>query len=242
MPLVKTLKQVEQNARRFSKIGKQRRTEAYHNFAMFRHWYHFPELGESIFAPSKFIGYKGTTLDGYTGQGDGRQTKTRLAQWFRRCQSGSSSFDVLYGRLENFAESVERNLNKLIDGGSGGIHVSNGMYLAKSSLTEGGKKKVTVNAYERNPKARKMCIDAYGYECRVCETALEDIYGELGREFIHVHHLKPIAEFDREHEVVPYLDLCPVCPNCHAMLHRANPPLTPEELAKRMKSRRRASP
>ena len=242
MRLVETYEQVKKNARRFSKIGSHRRTVAYDRFAMFRHWYHFPELGESAFAPSKFIGYQGTTLGGYTGQGDGGQTETRLAQWFRKCQSSSPSFDVLYGRLEIFAESVGRNLNKLIDGGSGGIHVLDNMYPDETNLTEGAKKTVTVNAYERDRMARMKCIELHGYRCRVCKASLEDIYGDLGREFIHVHHLIPIAEIGHEHRVDPSRDLCPVCPNCHAMLHRMNPPLAPEELAKRMRSKRRASP
>ena len=30
--------------------------------------------------------------------------------------------------------------------------------------------------------------------------------------------------------VNPELDLIPVCPNCHAMLHRNDPPFTPDEL------------
>ncbi|HSS63378.1 MAG TPA: HNH endonuclease, partial [Gammaproteobacteria bacterium] len=32
------------------------------------------------------------------------------------------------------------------------------------------------------------------------------------------------------YEVNPKSDLCPVCPNCHAMLHRRNPPYTVDEL------------
>ncbi len=45
--------------------------------------------------------------------------------------------------------------------------------------------------------------------------------GEVGRDFIHVHHISFISSMKgREHKVNPKTDLIPVCPNCHAILHR----------------------
>ena len=37
--------------------------------------------------------------------------------------------------------------------------------------------------------------------------------------FIHVHHLRPLSEIRGEYMVDPVADLCPVCPNCHAVIH-----------------------
>ena len=48
----------------------------------------------------------------------------------------------------------------------------------------------------------------------------EETYGELGRGFIHVHHLVPISSIGKTYQIDPINDLAPVCPNCHAMLHR----------------------
>lgn len=42
---------------------------------------------------------------------------------------------------------------------------------------------------------------------------------------MHVHHLVPVAYIGEHYQVDPINDLRPVCPNCHAMLHTANPPL-----------------
>jgi len=39
-----------------------------------------------------------------------------------------------------------------------------------------------------------------------------------------------LEDIKDEYEVDPINDLRPVCPNCHAMLHRKKPPLTIEEL------------
>ncbi|MGQ3686021.1 MAG: HNH endonuclease [Candidatus Loosdrechtia sp.] len=97
-------------------------------------------------------------------------------------------------------------------------------------IVEGAKKTVVVNAYERDPAARKKCIEHWGCSCSVCGIDFSARYGDLGKGFIHVHHLKPIAEIGKEYELDPVNDLRPVCPNCHAMIHRTSPVLKIEEL------------
>lgn len=83
---------------------------------------------------------------------------------------------------------------------------------------EGIRKKVYVNRYERDPEERRKCIERYGnkFECIVCGFNFEDKYGEIGRGFIHVHHINPLADNGKDISD----NLIPVCPNCHAMLHR----------------------
>lgn len=95
---------------------------------------------------------------------------------------------------------------------------------------EGAKRTVVVNSYERNLKARSQCIERYGAMCSVCDFNFEKKYGEIGSGFIHVHHLTPLADIGEEYEVDPITDLRPVCPNCHAMLHKKQPPYSIEEL------------
>ncbi len=95
---------------------------------------------------------------------------------------------------------------------------------------EGTLKQITVNAYERDPKARQKCITTYGLNCAVCGFNFEEKYGEIGNGFIHVHHLKPLSDLKIQYELEPITDLRPVCPNCHAMLHRKKPPYSIAEL------------
>lgn len=95
---------------------------------------------------------------------------------------------------------------------------------------EGTTRTVSVNVYERSASARKACIEHYGWDCSVCGFNFEQHYGEFGKNFIHVHHLKSIADVDSQYEVDPISDLRPVCPNCHAMLHMQSPPISIEEL------------
>lgn len=97
-------------------------------------------------------------------------------------------------------------------------------------LFEGAKKQITVNSYERNIKARKKCLKHYGYKCTICNFDFEKKYGIIGKEFIHVHHLKEIHEIGKTYEVDPINDLRPICPNCHSMIHQKKPCYTIEEL------------
>ena len=98
----------------------------------------------------------------------------------------------------------------------------------KAVFREGALADVVQSRRERDPAARAQCIAAHGYSCAVCALDFALRYGPLGERFIHVHHLKPLAEGERE--VDPVADMRPVCPNCHAMLHRKTPPLTIDEL------------
>ena len=96
--------------------------------------------------------------------------------------------------------------------------------------SEGKTKKVLVNAYERNPEARKKCIEYFGLNCQVCDFNFRDKFGDLGKDFIHVHHKIDIATIGNEYSVNPLTDLIPVCPNCHSMLHKKNPAYSLDEL------------
>jgi 5-methylcytosine-specific restriction protein A len=102
---------------------------------------------------------------------------------------------------------------------------------------EGAKVSITANAYERNITARNLCIQHYGVICYVCNFDFEKVYGDIGAGFIHVHHIVPIATVEESYQVDPIKDLRPVCPNCHAMLHRKKIPLAIEELSEKIKTR-----
>ena len=99
-----------------------------------------------------------------------------------------------------------------------------------TTFVEGAKRQITINSFERNPQAREACITHHGTSCIVCKTSLFDKYGEIGKGVIHVHHIIPLSEINEKYEINPVEDLVPVCPNCHTILHRKNPPLTIEEL------------
>ncbi len=98
------------------------------------------------------------------------------------------------------------------------------------SYLEGAVTTVKVNKYERSKGARAACLSYYGTRCQGCDLDFSVRYGERGRNFMHVHHLLPLKEIKKKYKVDPIADLRPVCPNCHAMIHRREPMLSIDEL------------
>jgi 5-methylcytosine-specific restriction enzyme A len=86
---------------------------------------------------------------------------------------------------------------------------------------------------ERNPKLRMRKIESVRaarrpIACEVCEFDFERAYGERGRGYIEVHHKLPLHVSG---EISTRLsDLALLCANCHRMIHRGRPWLTPVEL------------
>ncbi|MDB4906276.1 MAG: endonuclease protein [Gemmatimonadetes bacterium] len=140
-----------------------------------------------------------------------KEARTRLGR-FRK-----SSAEIKAGRERLFPDELEPGLQ----------------------YPEGTRRQVRVNAVERNAAARKACLKHHGRRCLVCEVSFTEVYGEIGTDFIHVHHLRPLASVSAGYKVDPQTDLVPVCPNCHAMLHREEPPLSVSDLRKRVAQARR---
>lgn len=105
---------------------------------------------------------------------------------------------------------------------------------AGAKYGEGRTRTVQMNLYERSRKARRHCIAYHGLACSVCDFDFKARFGPIGEGFIHIHHLRDLASIGAEYEVDPKSDLCPICPNCHAMIHRRSPPFSIEELRARI--------
>lgn len=143
------------------------------------------------------------------------------------------AWDRLQGSGVKVAADVAERLSELWD-----EHVGGGLFVSAEEVTpfttyeEGQVTRVSVDRYERDRRARKTCIDHHGTRCSVCDVDFGDRYGPLGSGFIHVHHLVELSSRGTSTETDPIEDLRPVCPNCHAMLHRRRPAMSIEELRK----------
>ncbi|MGC0844635.1 HNH endonuclease [Pantoea agglomerans] len=156
------------------------------------------------------------------------------------------TFDMKYGEKNDASEvakikNFERKLNKRYLRKEGTVWYADFLpnnfpdeIPVPDSYAEGAKKQVVVNAYERDPKARNACIDWHGTTCQCCGFDFEKVYGEHGKGFIHVHHIKPLHTVGEDYIVNPIDDMVPLCPNCHAMIHRVSEVLTLEELKEKM--------
>lgn len=99
-----------------------------------------------------------------------------------------------------------------------------------NGYVEGNAHEEVMNKYERNSINRELCLFLKGYKCSVCGFDFEQTYGEIGKDFIEVHHAKMVSDMGENYCVDILNDLFPVCPNCHAMLHRKYPPYTIDEM------------
>lgn len=98
---------------------------------------------------------------------------------------------------------------------------------------EGNRIEFFTTRYERNLKYREAAIKIHGTQCQICGFDFEKMYGYIGKNYIEVHHKKPL--FSLEEEMIPNLetDMITVCSNCHRMIHRKkNDIITPEKLKK----------
>lgn len=94
---------------------------------------------------------------------------------------------------------------------------------------------IGVNRFERDREARAACLTHKGTRCAVCRLDFEERYGDIGRSYIEVHHRFSAFDVDEDYVLDPVRDLDPVCPNCHAMLHRTRPAMSVSALRRRLR-------
>lgn len=97
-------------------------------------------------------------------------------------------------------------------------------------FVEGRSRSVFLTKTERNPEARRKCIQAHGAQCALCGFDFSKRFGSQGEGLIHVHHLNQISESKGERTVDPLKDLLPICPNCHFFIHSRRPQYSQEEV------------
>ena len=116
------------------------------------------------------------------------------------------------------------------------------------NLKEGQKKQIMVNAYERNPEARRRCLAYYRkrnngkIRCEICGFDFGKAYGKEFEGKIHIHHIKEISTIGKEYVVDATKDLIPICPNCHMVAHSRKPALKPDEIIRLIESNREGLP
>jgi len=86
---------------------------------------------------------------------------------------------------------------------------------------------------ERDKKLRAQKIGDFlkahpRVHCEVCAFDFEATYGQRGHQYAEVHHVVPLhASGETKTKLA---DLIVLCANCHRMIHRYSPWLTPEQL------------
>jgi len=184
--------------------------------------------------PTYFMVHRGSCKTITPGSSRNNEPGAFTARSYRKAVSDDLADLVAWGEQQGFADEGITACRVCLVGAK--LHTGSGRLFpdevpsAAGKHREGAVRQVIVNSYERSAAARTTCIKAHGYCCAVCDLDMGQRYGEVGEGFIHVHHLVEISTVSEEYEVDPVEDLRPVCPNCHAMLHRRIPTLTIEDL------------
>ena len=132
--------------------------------------------------------------------------------------------------------SLQNQIDIIYDAMTDDTDLATGLVEPAEQYIEGSSEKVWVNRYERDSRARQKCLDELGYKCQICGFDFEKRYGFHGKNFIEVHHIKPLHTLGKGYKVNPVKDLIPVCSNCHSMLHRGGVHLSVEDLREMVKT------
>lgn len=93
---------------------------------------------------------------------------------------------------------------------------------------------------ERNQRLAKEAKKIHGYKCEACGFDFEQVYGEIGEDFIEAHHKTPISRLplDGSIRLSPRDDFVVLCSNCHSMIHRKNAPIEFEDFIELVNERK----
>jgi hypothetical protein len=122
--------------------------------------------------------------------------------------------------FQNFSGLILDDLTNIREGLETFSQINNDNYSGES-VTEGGQRILTVTRYERDPNLKQQALAIHGYNCAICGFNFEQKYGEWGRGFAEIHHIKPLSLSHGEEVLTnPLDDIIVVCSNCHSMIHK----------------------
>lgn len=208
-------------------------------------WYHEPNcLSTSVFIINKYR-IKGKTHFNGEIVGLGKRIIKYLDKYEFIDPSGNNYFITTFEGWRSssgFVWKLHKNLieaiNELQIFDNGVDEIENVVEI--KAKADGKKLQYYVTKYERNPYNRLKAIELHGYVCAVCKFDFFETYGEIGKEFIEVHHNQPLYKLDEPMDINPETDLDCVCSNCHRMLHKgANGVLTVTELQAIMQNQKK---
>lgn len=103
------------------------------------------------------------------------------------------------------------------------------VYDETETVTEGKSEKKESMVKSRSRRLREAALSHYreadgGIRCAVCGFDFRQAYGELGKDYIELHHEHPICQYSDEgvEKILKeaLANIRPLCANCHRMIHR----------------------
>ncbi|MGN4989909.1 HNH endonuclease [Aeromonas sp. 97A] len=140
----------------------------------------------------------------------------------RAVKGGIGQSNIWYANTKE-SEEYTRPIFEFIEN----YDVSNNIPDIDFSAIEGNPRLLAHMKRERNQKLvylkKKQTLENTGaLICEVCHFDFHSFYGALGEDFCEVHHLKKLADAEKQVDT-KISDLAVICSNCHRMIHRTNP-------------------
>jgi predicted HNH restriction endonuclease len=108
------------------------------------------------------------------------------------------------------------------------------LIIEEGSLTEVSKTQRQRSQLLRKLKIKELKLQNERLSCCACGFVFEDKYDGIGKDFIIIHHLKPVHTIDETETSQLVGDalrlVVPVCSNCHSIIHKKEPMMTIAEL------------
>lgn len=68
---------------------------------------------------------------------------------------------------------------------------------------------------------KRILKEKLGYTCQACGLKMSEKYGNIGANYIELHHKVPYSQLqENDNRLLNVNDFCVLCPNCHRMIHK----------------------
>ncbi|MCI8514277.1 MAG: HNH endonuclease [Lachnospiraceae bacterium] len=174
---------------------------------------------------------------------DGAYTLTEAGRSYLECRGLSEALKNL-GHNGFSYDTMQEIVDRV---GKSGARKKWIIYDETERITEGALGVKEQKVKSRSRKLREAAFAHYreadGHvRCAVCGFDFQEAYGELGTDYIELHHERPICQYSDE-GVEQILEravenIRPLCANCHRMIHRDRKRhITVEELRRNYRGR-----
>jgi predicted HNH restriction endonuclease len=97
------------------------------------------------------------------------------------------------------------------------ILIREGTQIARSSKSYERSKSLRDAAIKKNTQNGEI-------ECYICSFNFHSFYGDLGKDYIEIHHKKPLFVYESDDVNLTLAEaltnVVPLCANCHRIIHR----------------------
>lgn len=200
--------------------------------------YYDDNCDEWLLAPSRFVGYKNNDYKKHkmNDEKSGTRTSKKIDEILKCGYKTNKKLEFLLKTIFEVPSYKEAKLHFWILGDDRKLDKQTMEEQAQKYIEQKKLKEHIFYEGRISGKKRKKIIEQLGTTCEACGRKMEEIYGEIGRGYIELHHLKPFCNLDIGKErVVTLSDFAVLCPNCHKMIHKTNETSDIKKFKKRIK-------